>query len=160
MSPLLTGVARFVLALQRSIPPPSVPISARPSVANDVDNLATLCANCHRRAEAALGRTSALSGLGNVLRNLAPLFLMCDPRDLSLSVESRARSTKLPTLTLYERVPGGPLTLVIERPDGVEFRRAVLPDQGAGGRTLALTLNSAVPTGTWRARAFTTEDSR
>ncbi|WP_291861451.1 alpha-2-macroglobulin [Bradyrhizobium sp.] len=52
-------------------------------------------------------------------------------------------------------VAGGPLTLVIERPDGVEFRRAVLPDQGAGGRSMALTLNSAVPTGTWRARAFT-----
>src|SRR5437764_1084762 len=50
---------------------------------------------------------------------------------------------------------GGPLTLVIERPDGVEFRRAVLPDQGAGGRSLTLPLNSAVPTGTWRARAFT-----
>src|SRR5207253_5361029 len=29
-------------------------------------------------------------------------------------------------------VTGGPLTMVIERPDGVEFRRAVLPDQGAG----------------------------
>src|SRR5579872_7247979 len=52
-------------------------------------------------------------------------------------------------------VTGGPLTLVIERPDGVEFRRAVLPDQGAGGRTLAVALNSAVPTGTWRVRAFT-----
>ncbi len=52
-------------------------------------------------------------------------------------------------------VAGGPLTLVIERPDGVEFRRAVLPDQGAGGRTLAVPLNSAVPTGTWRVRAFT-----
>ena len=50
---------------------------------------------------------------------------------------------------------GGPLTLVIERPDGVEFRRAVLPDQGAGGRSLAVLLNSAVPTGTWRVRAFT-----
>lgn len=50
---------------------------------------------------------------------------------------------------------GGPLTLVIERPDGVEFRRAVLPDQGAGGRSLVLPLNSAVPTGTWRVRAFT-----
>jgi uncharacterized protein YfaS (alpha-2-macroglobulin family) len=50
---------------------------------------------------------------------------------------------------------GGPLTLVIERPDGVEFRRAVLPDQGAGGRTLAVALNSAVPSGTWRVRAFT-----
>jgi uncharacterized protein YfaS (alpha-2-macroglobulin family) len=52
-------------------------------------------------------------------------------------------------------VTGGPLTLVIERPDGVESRRAVLPDQGAGGRTLAVPLNSAVPSGTWRVRAFT-----
>jgi uncharacterized protein YfaS (alpha-2-macroglobulin family) len=51
-------------------------------------------------------------------------------------------------------VTGGPLTLVIERPDGVEFRRAVLADQGAGGRSLAVPLNSAVPTGTWRVRAF------
>ena len=50
---------------------------------------------------------------------------------------------------------GGPLTLVVERPDGVEFRRAVLPDQGAGGRSMTLALNSAVPTGTWRVRAFT-----
>lgn len=50
---------------------------------------------------------------------------------------------------------GGPLTLVIERPDGVEFRRAVLADQGAGGRTMAVPLNSAVPTGTWMVRAFT-----
>jgi alpha-2-macroglobulin len=52
-------------------------------------------------------------------------------------------------------ISGGPLTMVVERPDGVEFRRAVLPDQGAGGRTLALALNSAVPAGTWRVRAFT-----
>ncbi len=52
-------------------------------------------------------------------------------------------------------VTGGPLTLVVERPDGVEFRRAALPDQGAGGRSLAVSLNSAVPAGTWRVRAFT-----
>jgi alpha-2-macroglobulin len=52
-------------------------------------------------------------------------------------------------------VTGGPLTLVIERPDGVEFLRAVLADQGAGGRSMAVSLNSAVPTGTWRARAYT-----
>src|SRR5262249_48332968 len=51
-------------------------------------------------------------------------------------------------------VTGAPLTLVVERPDGVEFRRAVLPDQGAGGRFLAVILNSAVPSGTWRVRAF------
>jgi len=56
---------------------------------------------------------------------------------------------------LGNAITGGPLTLVIERPDGVEFRRAVLPDQGAGGRTFAVALNSAVPTGTWRVRAFT-----
>ncbi len=52
-------------------------------------------------------------------------------------------------------ITGGPLTLVVERPDGVEFRRALLADQGAGGRTLAVPLNSAVPAGTWRVRAFT-----
>ncbi|MGB3505199.1 MAG: alpha-2-macroglobulin, partial [Xanthobacteraceae bacterium] len=50
---------------------------------------------------------------------------------------------------------GGPLTLVVERPDGVEYRRATLADQGAGGRSLSLPLNTAVPTGTWRVRAFT-----
>src|SRR6201747_1155517 len=32
-------------------------------------------------------------------------------------------------------VTGGPLTMVIERPDGVEFRRAMLADQGGGGRS-------------------------
>jgi uncharacterized protein YfaS (alpha-2-macroglobulin family) len=52
-------------------------------------------------------------------------------------------------------VTSGPMTLVVERPDGVEFRRTVLQDQGAGGRSLTLPLNSAVPTGTWRVRAFT-----
>ncbi|MCP4619250.1 MAG: alpha-2-macroglobulin family protein [Bradyrhizobium sp.] len=52
-------------------------------------------------------------------------------------------------------IAGTPLTLVIERPDGVEYRRAVLPDQGAGGRSMSIALNSAVPTGTWRVRAFT-----
>ncbi|MFN5454185.1 MG2 domain-containing protein, partial [Bradyrhizobium sp.] len=50
---------------------------------------------------------------------------------------------------------GTPLTLVVERPDGVEFRRAVVPDQGAGGRSLSVALNAAVPTGTYRVRAFT-----
>jgi alpha-2-macroglobulin len=56
---------------------------------------------------------------------------------------------------LGNAIAGGPLTLVIERPDGVEFRRAVLADQGGGGRSLAVPLNSAVPSGTWRVRAFT-----
>ncbi len=56
---------------------------------------------------------------------------------------------------LGNAISGGPLSLVIERPDGVEYRRAILSDQGAGGRSLTVPLNSAVPSGTWRVRAFT-----
>jgi alpha-2-macroglobulin len=47
-----------------------------------------------------------------------------------------------------------PLTLVVERPDGVEYRRTIVPDQGVGGRTMAVPLVSSAPTGTWRVRAF------
>jgi alpha-2-macroglobulin len=47
-----------------------------------------------------------------------------------------------------------PLTLVVERPDGVEYRRTVVADQGMGGRALAVPLVSSAPTGTWRVRAF------
>ncbi len=35
---------------------------------------------------------------------------------------------------------GVPLTLVVERPDGVEYRRTVVPDQGVGGRALSVPL--------------------
>ncbi len=61
---------------------------------------------------------------------------------------------------LGNAVAGAPLTLVVERPDGVEYRRATVADQGAGGRALSLPLNSAVPTGTWRVRAFTDPKGR
>jgi hypothetical protein len=48
--------------------------------------------------------------------------------------------------------------LILQRlqrlPDGVEYRRSVVPDQGVGGRALAVTLVSTAPTGTWRVRAF------
>src|SRR5438270_196946 len=46
-----------------------------------------------------------------------------------------------------------PLTLVVERPDGVEYRRAVVPDQGVGGHALPVALIPSAPTGTWRLRA-------
>ncbi|WP_234052019.1 MULTISPECIES: alpha-2-macroglobulin [unclassified Xanthobacter] len=50
---------------------------------------------------------------------------------------------------------GVPLTVVLQRPDGVEDRRLVVADQSAGGRTVDLTLLKGAMTGTWRARAFT-----
>ncbi len=50
---------------------------------------------------------------------------------------------------------GVPLTLVVERPDGNEYRRAVVADQGAGGRSLSVPIVASATTGTWRARAYT-----
>ncbi len=48
-----------------------------------------------------------------------------------------------------------PLTLVVERPDGVEYRRVLTPDQGLGGRSLSVPIVKTASTGTWRVRAFT-----
>jgi uncharacterized protein YfaS (alpha-2-macroglobulin family) len=48
-----------------------------------------------------------------------------------------------------------PITLVIERPDGVEYRRAVVADQGIGGRNLDVAIAPTASTGTWRVHAFT-----
>ena len=50
--------------------------------------------------------------------------------------------------------PGVPVTLVVERPDGVEYRRATVADQGLGGRSLSVPLVASAPTGTWHVRAF------
>jgi len=49
---------------------------------------------------------------------------------------------------------GVPLTLVVERPDGVEYRRAVVADQGIGGRNLDVPIASTASTGTWRVRVY------
>jgi DEAD/DEAH box helicase domain-containing protein len=75
--------------------------------ANDLDNLITLCPTCHQRAEAARGARSALAGLAYAISNIAPLYLMCDPRDLGTHVEIRSKTTRGPTITLYDRVPEG-----------------------------------------------------
>lgn len=48
-----------------------------------------------------------------------------------------------------------PLTLVVERPDGLEYRRVALTDLGMGGYSLSMPISTAATTGTWRVRAFT-----
>jgi len=48
-----------------------------------------------------------------------------------------------------------PLTLVVQRPDGVEYSRTVLNDQGAGGRILDIPLIASAAGGTWRVIAYT-----
>jgi DEAD/DEAH box helicase domain-containing protein len=79
----------------------------RDRLANDLDNLITLCPTCHHRVESARGKRTALSGLAYALRNIAPLFLMCDPRDLGSLAEVRSKSTGGPTITIFDRVPEG-----------------------------------------------------
>lgn len=53
-----------------------------------------------------------------------------------------------------QAVTGLPLTLLAKRPDGVEYRRVILEDQGGGGRALSLALVSGAPLGTWRVAVF------
>ncbi len=48
-----------------------------------------------------------------------------------------------------------PVTLIVTRPDGVEFRRQTLQDEGLGGRAAMLALSPTAMTGTWRARLHT-----
>ncbi len=75
--------------------------------ANRLDNLVTLCPTCHRAAESAQRQRSALSGLANVLRNLATLLLMCSPNDIGVVAELRSAQTGAPTITIYDHAPGG-----------------------------------------------------
>jgi uncharacterized protein YfaS (alpha-2-macroglobulin family) len=71
------------------------------------------------------------------------------------------RSGETAYLTALLRSPQGaaavdvPLTFVIERPDGVEFRRTLVTDQGLGGHSLTLSLPASAPTGTWHVRTYT-----
>jgi len=51
-------------------------------------------------------------------------------------------------------VPGVSLTLVVNRPDGIEYRRSVVPDEGLGGRALDVPLISSAPTGTYRVAVY------
>ena len=75
--------------------------------ANVLGNLITLCPACHHRAEAGVRIRSGLGGAATLLAGVAPMFLMCDPRDLGMLAEPQDPISGQPTITLYERVPGG-----------------------------------------------------
>jgi DEAD/DEAH box helicase domain-containing protein len=50
---------------------------------------------------------AGLLGIAHVLGQLAPLYLMCDPRDLGSRAQARSPFTRAPTVYVYERVAGG-----------------------------------------------------
>ncbi len=49
----------------------------------------------------------ALRGLSNILGKIAPLWVMCDPRDLRSISQIRAPFSELPTIYIYENIPDG-----------------------------------------------------
>jgi DEAD/DEAH box helicase domain-containing protein len=75
--------------------------------ANQLDNLMTVCTDCHARVETADSQPTGLDGLAYVLGNIAPLIVMCDRSDIACVADWRSPHTKLPTITLYEMTPGG-----------------------------------------------------
>lgn len=50
---------------------------------------------------------TGLSGIAHLARNLAPMFCLCDPRDIGSEAQVRSPFTELPTVYLYDAIPGG-----------------------------------------------------
>ena len=76
--------------------------------ANHLANLMTLCRPCHRRAELAVRIRSGLAGLAFVLRQLAPLFLMCDAHDIAVHADPKSPLAEgRPAVIIYDLAPGG-----------------------------------------------------
>ncbi|HHE38291.1 MAG TPA: DEAD/DEAH box helicase, partial [Candidatus Cloacimonetes bacterium] len=76
--------------------------------ANKLDNLITLCPACHREAEKQIFIQSGLAGLSYLLGNIAPLFLMCDRKDIRVHQEFASKlAVKRPTIIFNDSIPGG-----------------------------------------------------
>jgi DEAD/DEAH box helicase domain-containing protein len=50
---------------------------------------------------------TGLRAVSHVLGQVAPIYLMCDPGDLAVWSEVRSPFTRLPTIFIYDRIPGG-----------------------------------------------------
>ena len=71
-------------------------------------NLITLCPTCHKRVEQNVRIRSGLSGVAYLLSNIAPLFLMCDYRDIGYFSEPESDlCEKQPVIAIYDQFPGG-----------------------------------------------------
>ncbi len=50
---------------------------------------------------------SGIIGISNLLSNIAPVYLMCDPADIHCTVHIKSPYTEKPTIFLYDGYPGG-----------------------------------------------------
>jgi DEAD/DEAH box helicase domain-containing protein len=48
-----------------------------------------------------------LAALAELIRHVAPVFLMCDGRDLGVVTEAKSTFNALPTIYVYDRIPAG-----------------------------------------------------
>ncbi len=50
---------------------------------------------------------AGLSGIAHLARNLAAVYCLCDARDIGSAAQVRSPHTELPTVFLYDAIPGG-----------------------------------------------------
>ena len=81
--------------------------NSRYILANRLSNLTTLCPECHPRVEATHAVQGTVEGLAHLVGALAPLYLMCDPRDLRVTSDLDFGPARSPTVIVYDAVLGG-----------------------------------------------------
>lgn len=57
--------------------------------------------------EQALDAGAGFQGVANVLTNVVPLYVLCDPKDVGVVPNLRDPHTALPTIFVYDKYPGG-----------------------------------------------------
>jgi len=76
--------------------------------ANELENLTTLCPRCHQQVESNVRIRSGMAGLAYLFGQLAPLFLMCDVKDIGVHSDPKADFLDyLPSVVIYEEFTGG-----------------------------------------------------
>ena len=66
------------------------------------------------------GKTwNKVDGCGTCVKNIAPLFVMCDPNDIHVVPQVKAAHNEKPTIFFYDRYPGG-IGLSEKIYDGIE----------------------------------------
>jgi hypothetical protein len=88
------------------------------------------------------------------------------PVDVFLTTERGAyragetvHATALARDATAEAIPGLPLTAIVKRPDGVEYARQLVEDQGAGGHVFAVPIAGNAPRGVWQMELFADLDA-
>jgi len=77
-------------------------------VANQSENLVSLCPTCHRIAEKNVKMRSVLSGLGYAFSHIAPVFLLCDRHDLGYTFDVKIGiNGQNSGIIVYDQFPGG-----------------------------------------------------